>query len=36
MRGYPAVGKAAAAGLDPDTARRLWDATEQLTGANDS
>jgi len=32
VRGYPAVGKAAAAGLDAQTARELWTATAQLTG----
>ena len=32
MRGYPTVGTAAAAALDPSTARRLWDTTAQLTG----
>lgn len=32
MRGYPAAGKASAAGLNSETARMLWDATAQLTG----
>lgn len=37
LRGrHPAVGKAAAAGLDAATARRLWDATAQLTGTGSS
>lgn len=36
LRGYPAVGRAAAKGLDPDNARRLWDATAQLTGTGSS
>lgn len=33
MRGYPTVSKAAAVGLDPETAQQLWKATAQLTGA---
>ena len=32
MRGYPAVGTPAAAGLNSDTARRLWNTTAELTG----
>lgn len=36
MRGHPAVGRAAAAGLDRETARQLWDATEQLVAAHPS
>lgn len=36
IRGYPAVGRAAPAGLDPTTARQLWDATAQLTGTGRS
>jgi hypothetical protein len=32
MRGYPAEGQPAAAARDQETARRLWDVSEQLTG----
>ncbi len=32
MRGFPATGKAAPAGVDPDMARRLWMKTAELTG----
>lgn len=31
MRGFPITGRAAPAGVDPDTARRLWTATAKLT-----
>jgi len=31
MKGHPALGKAAAAARNSETARELWDATEQLT-----
>lgn len=34
MRGYPAPNKPAAASTDAETARRLWDLSEQLTGAS--
>jgi hypothetical protein len=30
MKGHPALGKAAAAGRNADTARQLWAATESL------
>ena len=33
MKGYPALGKAAAPGRDTDTAQRLWAATEHLLTA---
>ncbi|MGW1564084.1 SDR family NAD(P)-dependent oxidoreductase [Streptomyces sp. NPDC002144] len=32
MKGYPKIGKPAAAALDPTTAARLWALTVQLTG----
>lgn len=32
IKGHPALGKPAAAGRDAETARKLWDATVQLTG----
>ena len=32
LRGYPAEGQPAAAARDEETARRLWDVSEQLTG----
>ncbi len=34
MKGHPALGKAASAGLDADTAQRLWVATETLLAAS--
>jgi len=34
MRGHPAVDTPAAQALDPETARRLWDLSEQLTGVS--
>ncbi len=33
MKGHPALGKAAAVGLDGDTAQRLWAATETVLAA---
>jgi NAD(P)-dependent dehydrogenase (short-subunit alcohol dehydrogenase family) len=32
LRGYPAEGQPAAAGRNEETARRLWEVSEQLTG----
>jgi hypothetical protein len=32
MRGHPAVSSPAAQALDAETARRLWELSEQLTG----
>lgn len=32
IKGHPSLGKAAAVGRDAEVARRLWDATETLTG----
>lgn len=34
MKGYPKIGKAAAAGLDAETASALWAQTEELTGTS--
>jgi len=34
IRGYPAVDTPAPQALDPETARRLWDLSEQLTGVS--
>ena len=32
MRGYPTAAGRTAAAADADTAKRLWDVSEQLTG----